>query len=228
MSQRLIIFDCDGTLVDSQHLIVAAMNQAFENQNLEPPGRDAILAIVGLSLPVAFNHLTQGENDDVISSLTNAYSQAFGELRKNPELEEPMYEGAHDAILRLTENEDILLGIATGKSRRGVDRMLKRFDLVPYFVTIQTADVAQSKPHPDMIERARAETGCHAEQTVMLGDTTFDMEMARNAGVKGIGVSWGYHPVNELERVGVHNIANDFGQLMHMLDALHVSQSAAE
>lgn len=228
MSQRLIIFDCDGTLIDSQHLIVAAMNQAFENADLAPPSRESILGIVGLSLPVAIGHLTQGDNNDTILSIAKNYSEAFGELRKNPELEEPMYDGALDAIRDLAERDDIALGIATGKSRRGVDRMLKRFDLMSHFVTIQTADVALSKPHPDMIERAIAETGASSADTVMIGDTTFDMEMARNAGVKAIGVSWGYHPVDDLKYEGVHDIAENFPQLMHMLEVIYASRNAAE
>ncbi|MHA1165386.1 MAG: HAD hydrolase-like protein, partial [Alphaproteobacteria bacterium] len=99
MSQRLIIFDCDGTLVDSQHLIVAAMNQAFDSAKLEPPDREAILGIVGLSLPEAIWRLTQGGSEETVTQIRENYSQAFGMLRQNPEHQEPMYEGAHDAIM---------------------------------------------------------------------------------------------------------------------------------
>lgn len=227
MPHRLIIFDCDGTLVDSQHLIVAAMNQAFDSVNMEPPGREAVLGIVGLSLPEAITKLTQGGSEETVMAISKNYSQAFGTLLQNPDLEEPMYEGARDAIIQLVENDGFLLGIATGKSRRGVDRMLERFELAPYFVTFQTADVAPSKPHPGMIERALAETGASAANTVMIGDTTFDMEMARNAGVAGLGVSWGYHPVPLLEQAGVHAIADDYAQLLHMLEDMFAAKRAA-
>ena len=228
MTTRLIIFDCDGTLVDSQHLIVAAMEMAFKSVNLAPPERDAILGIVGLSLPEAIGRLTQGADEAAITQIRQNYSEAFGVLRQDPVHAEPMYDGARDAIIQLASNESTQLGIATGKSRRGVDRMLERFELSPYFVTIQTADVAPSKPHPGMIERALAETGASSTDAVMIGDTTFDMEMANNAGVKAIGVSWGYHPVQLLENEGVHGIADNYAQLLDMLNGIFSARSAAE
>lgn len=228
MTPRLIIFDCDGTLVDSQHLIVAAMEQAFDAVKRSPPTREEILGIVGLSLPEAIWRLSDGEDEETVMKITEGYRDAFGDLRQDPRHNEPMYEGAHDAILQLAENDNIVLGIATGKSRRGVDRLLERFDLTPYFTTIQTADVAPSKPHPGMIERALDETGTNATHAVMIGDTTFDMEMARNAGVKGVGVSWGYHPVHLLSQEDVHGIADNYAQLLNMLDGMFASKSAAE
>ena len=228
MTHRLIIFDCDGTLVDSQHLIVAAMEQAFDAAKRPPPPREAILGIVGLSLPEAIWRLSEGEEEETVMKITDGYRDAFGALRQDPKHNEPMYEGAHDAILKLAENDNIVLGIATGKSRRGVDKLLERFELTPYFSTIQTADDAPSKPHPGMIERALAETGAQATNTVMIGDTTFDMEMARNAGVKSLGVSWGYHPVHLLNQEEVHGIADDYAQLLHMVDDMFVARNAAE
>lgn len=228
MSLRLIIFDCDGTLVDSQHLIVAAMERAFESVKRTPPDREAILGIVGLSLPEAIWRLTEGESEENVLAIRDGYRHAFGDLRADPKHSEPLYEGAHDAILQLAANDDVVLGIATGKSRPGVDRLLKRFDMTPYFATIQTADDAPSKPHPGMIERALEETGASVAHAVMIGDTTFDMEMARNAGVKGVGVSWGYHPVELLNQDYVHGVADDYAHLMQMLDGLMVAKSAAE
>ncbi len=227
MTQRLIIFDCDGTLVDSQHLIVAAMSQAFEAARRPPPPRDEILGIVGLSLPEAIWRLSGGEDEDTVMKIRDGYRNAFGALRQDPKHDEPMYDGAREAILHLSGHDDIVLGIATGKSRRGVDKLLDRFDLAPCFSTIQTADDAPSKPHPGMIERAIDETGASAANTVMIGDTTFDMEMARNAGVAGLGVSWGYHPVSLLEQAGVHAIADDYAQLLHMLDDMFAAKRAA-
>ncbi len=227
MTPRLIIFDCDGTLVDSQHLIVAAMEQAFEAAKRPPPPRDDILGIVGLSLPEAIWRLSGGDDEEAVMKISDGYRNAFGALRQDPENNEPMYEGAREAILHLSEHDNIVLGIATGKSRRGVDRLLDRFDLTPCFSTIQTADDAPSKPHPGMIERAIDETGASAANTVMIGDTTFDMEMARNAGVRGLGVSWGYHPVNLLEQAGVHGIADDYQALLNMLEDMFAAKSAA-
>jgi phosphoglycolate phosphatase len=228
MSRRLIIFDCDGTLVDSQHLIVAAMERAFESVKRTPPSREAILGIVGLSLPEAIWKLTEGESEENVMAIRDGYRDAFGDLRADPRHSEPLYEGAHDAVMQLAANDDVVLGIATGKSRPGVDRLLARFDMTPYFMTIQTADDAPSKPHPGMIEQALAETDIQAAHAVMIGDTTFDMEMARNAGVKGVGVSWGYHPVELLNQDYVHGVADDYAHLMQMLDGLMAVKSAAE
>ncbi|MEM8743365.1 MAG: HAD-IA family hydrolase [Pseudomonadota bacterium] len=219
MARHLVIFDCDGTLVDSQHLIVAAMEQAFNAANQPSPPRDAILGIVGLSLPEAIWRLTSGAEEATVLKISDGYKNAFGELRKDPNHWEPMYDGAHACVTALAADDRFVLGIATGKSQRGVARVLERFELVGHFETIQTADDAPSKPHPGMIERALEETGAEKAHTVMIGDTTFDMEMARNAGVTGIGVSWGYHPHEHLDGDGVHEIAHDYPQLMLLLQA---------
>lgn len=227
MARRLIIFDCDGTLVDSQHLIVAAMEQAFDAVNQPLPPRAAILGVVGLSLPEAIWRLVDGADEATVLEISDGYKNAFGELRKDPGHCEPMYDGAHACITALAADDRFVLGIATGKSQRGVARVLERFELVGHFETIQTADDAPSKPHPGMIEQAIAETGADKIHTVMIGDTTFDMEMARNAGVTGIGVSWGYHPHEHLDGDGAHRIANDYPHLMLLLQE-HYAHRAAE
>ena len=203
------------------------MEQAFDAAQQPLPPRDAILGVVGLSLPEAIWRLTSGADEATVLKITDGYRNAFGELRKDPNHWEPMYDGAHDCVTALAKDERFVLGIATGKSQRGVARVLERFELVGYFETIQTADDAPSKPHPRMIERALEETGAEKALTVMVGDTTFDMEMARNAGVAGIGVSWGYHPHEQLDADGAHPIVHDYPQLMTLLHA-HYGKQAAE
>jgi phosphoglycolate phosphatase len=225
---RLIIFDCDGTLVDSQHLIVAAMNQAFGAARLAPPPREAVLGMVGLSLPQAIWRLTGGGDEETVLKIADGYRSAFSVLRQDPDHHEPMYDGAREAILHLVGEQAAVLGIATGKSRRGVDRLLERFGLIRHFATIQTADDAPSKPHPGMIERALAETGLDPSTAVMIGDTTFDIEMARNAGIAGIGVAWGYHPADELQGAGARAVASDYPHLLELLDELTAGRAAAE
>ena len=227
-THHLIIFDCDGTLVDSQNLIVAAMDRAFGMVDLAPPPREAVLGIVGLSLPQAISRLVRDASEEMVMQITREYSGAFGELRQNPDNWEPMYEGAHEAVLELAGRDSVVLGIATGKSRKGVDRMLKHFQLEGRFATIQTADVAPSKPHRGMIDQAILETGALAANTVMIGDTTFDMEMARNAGVTALGVSWGYHPVEMLHAEGVTDVADDYPHLMRLLTGMYFESQAAE
>ena len=223
----LIIFDCDGTLVDSQHLIVAAMERAFGTVGLAPPPREAVLGIVGLSLPEAISRLARNASEETVARIRKSYAGAFGELRQNPDNQEPMYEGAHEAVIELAGREGVVLGIATGKSRKGVDRLLERFQLGDCFATIQTADDAPSKPHSGMIDRAIQETGIEAAATVMIGDTSFDMEMARNAGVRALGVSWGYHPVEMLRSEGAHDVADDYPHLLCMLNGVLAEHPAA-
>ena len=216
---NLVIFDCDGTLVDSQHLIVAAMTRAFADHKLALPNREDILSIVGLSLPIAVARLLPETDSKTVASVSDAYRDAFGELRRDPSHNEPMFPGALEVIKALAERSDVLLGVATGKSRRGVAALFARFAIAPHFVTIQTADTHPSKPHPSMILTAMAEAGAEASRTAMIGDTTYDIEMARAAGVSAIGVSWGYHPSVALEAAGAHVIVDHCNDLIGAVDS---------
>lgn len=212
---RLILFDCDGTLVDSQHMIVAAMGQAFAAANLQPPSRARTLSIVGRSLHEAMVDLTDA--DHPIDDMVAAYRKSFFELRGNPDYHEPLYEGAKDCIEALAARDDVLLGLATGKSRRGVDALLELHDLRDRFVTIQTSDNAPSKPHPAMVHQALAETGLRAADTTLIGDTSFDMLMAQNASIAALGVTWGYHNPLELKQAGASNLFDTFPDLQAYL-----------
>jgi phosphoglycolate phosphatase len=219
-SMNLIIFDCDGTIVDSQHIIVAAMDHAFTTHGLTPLPRARTLAIVGLSLNQAIGRLLPHSDAGFVEQVAQSYKAAFGELRRDPAHLEPAYPGAIETIRTLSARPDTVLGIATGKSKRGVAAIFDRFDLHPHFVTIQTADGHPSKPHPSMIATAIQETGATAASTVMIGDTTFDIEMAKNADVAGIGVAWGYHPVAQLQLAGAHAIARDYTDLVPTIDRI--------
>ncbi len=217
---KLVIFDCDGTLVDSQHLIYAAMRAAFVRHGLPEPAAAAVRSVVGLSLPIAIKRVAPPVDAGVIDALAEAYKTAFGELRADPAYEEPLFPGAREVLEALFARDDVALGIATGKSRRGVDRVLELHGLERYFTTVQTADIHPSKPHPAMIEYAMLETGTRAADTAMIGDTSYDMVMAQAAGVAAIGVGWGYHPAADLETAGAHAIAPDFPSLAGVLDRL--------
>jgi phosphoglycolate phosphatase len=217
---KLVIFDCDGTLVDSQHIIVAAMDQAFTENGLAPLPRQKTLSIVGLSLPYAIEMLLPGQERKLVLSVNDAFKGAFGTLRRNPEHVEPPYPGCLDCLRSLSGRDDMVLGLATGKSRRGVDALFERLNLSPHFITIQTADEHPSKPHPSMIQTAIAEAGVRAADTVMIGDTTYDIEMAGNADVAGIGVAWGYHAIADLKDAGAHAIVNDYAGLIPVIERL--------
>lgn len=207
MSNRLAIFDCDGTLVDSQHNIVMAMDNAFAAARLDPPGRQATLRVVGLSLVEAMQTLLPEAEGKMHQAMAEHYKQAFWRLRDNGLVEEPLYDGIADAIDAL-EADGWLLGVATGKSDRGLALCLEYHGLTKRFVTLQTADRHPSKPHPSMIATAIAEAGASPETTVMIGDTSFDMLMARAANVRAVGVSWGYHSAGDLHAAGAHVVVD--------------------
>ena len=214
---RLIIFDCDGTLIDSQHAIYGSMSQAFGALGLPAPTRADVLGIVGLSLPQALAVLAPGESEAVRRDLIDAYKNGFVGVRAQPDHQETLYDGINAAVTALAARDDTLLGIATGKSKRGVARLLAQERWEGHFITIQTADDHPSKPHPSMILQAMAETGASPHETVMIGDTTYDMEMALNAGVGALGVSWGYHHGDRLRSAGAHAVIKEGA---HLLDAI--------
>jgi phosphoglycolate phosphatase len=214
---KLIVFDCDGTLVDSQHMICGAMQRAYDAHDMVCPPRETVLSIVGLSLRQAFETLGRNARDFPIDGMIERYKEAFFELRHSPEHQEPLYPGARDTILQLGARADCVLGIATGKSQRGVRAILTHHDLLAHFSTIMTADDAPSKPDPGMLMNAMRETGAGPRDTVMIGDTSYDMEMARAAGVHAIGVTWGYHAPEVLRASGAHHVVETFDGLQRLL-----------
>lgn len=216
----LIIFDADGTLVDSQNTIVHGFEVGFEAAGLPLPDRKTVLSIVGRSLEEAVTDLVGPDHLDKVPVIAGAYRTVKVSRRDEGLDHDPLYPGAREAIERLHQRDDVLLGIATGKARRGVEYMLETHDLHGRFVTIQTADTSPSKPHPDMIERAMKETGADADRTVMIGDTGFDMAMAKSAGVHAIGVTWGYHERARLLQDGADRILSGFGDLDRAINDL--------
>lgn len=211
MPVQLLVLDVDGTLVDSQALIVEAQRRAFAACGLEAPTRERSLSIVGLSLIEAFTALVGPRGP--VERLAEEYKLAFQALRGDPAWEEPLFPGVADLVAELAGREDLLLGIATGKSRRGVAYLVERHGWDGVFATIQTADDAPSKPDPGMLIQAMAETGIGPDRTTMVGDTSFDMAMARAAGVRPIGVSWGYHPVAALREAGADVLVSSIAEL---------------
>lgn len=209
---RLVVFDVDGTLVDSQHAIVEAMTEAFGARGLPLPPRAELLGVVGLSLPQAMGALVPHLPAEEAEALAEAYRSGWIARRDSGTrvTESPLYPGARAALERL-EAAGLTMGVATGKARRGVEHVFREHDLGRFFATAQTADDHPSKPHPSMLERALAETG--ATRGVMVGDTEFDMAMARAAGFGALGVAWGYHPVERLRAAGADLVIEDFTAL---------------
>ena len=216
---RLAIFDCDGTLVDSQHNICLAMERCFADAGLDPPPRDLTRGVVGLSLVEAMQAMLPEAETDFHVALAEDYKRAFQAMRSEGLAEEPLYDGVADLLDHL-EAEGWLLGIATGKSDRGLALCLDHHRLAARFVTLQTADRHPSKPHPSMIEQALAEAGASAEASVMIGDTSYDMAMARAAGVTAIGVGWGYHDRTALVRAGADHVVAHPSEIIQFAKAL--------
>lgn len=215
---KLVIFDCDGTLVDSQHVISSCMAAAWRACGRPSvPDVAAVRRVVGLPLVEAIARLCpEGEAADH-ALLAEAYKDAFLDMPRGEEHGEPLFPGVVRALDDLAAR-GFLLGIATGKGRRGLRATLSRHGLIERFVTLQTADDAPGKPRPDMALQALAETGVAAADAVVVGDTIFDMIMAREARVAAIGVGWGYHDKESLEEAGAVTVLESFEELVPTLD----------
>jgi len=216
MSVRLAVFDCDGTLVDGQGAICAAMERAFAAAALPAPPRPAIRHAVGLSLHHAVHHLAPAAEPEAVELIVGAYKDAFRAARAAGELNEPLFAGMADLIAALRA-AGWVLGVATGKSDRGLVHCLATHGLSHHFATLQTADRHPSKPHPAMLEAALAEALAEPADAVMIGDTAFDIAMAAEIGVRAIGVSWGYHEPHELRAAGAAFVADSPQELQEYL-----------
>ncbi len=204
---RLAVFDCDGTLVDGQADVCWAMERAFTRAGLTPPEAASVRRIVGLSLPAAVRSLAPDLSEDQNRTVTEFYRSSFRARREEGLLDEPLYDGIAD-LLRALHSAGWQLAVATGKSDRGLAACLAAHGIADLFVSLQTADRHPSKPHPAMLEAALFEAGALPGQAVMIGDTSFDMLMARSIGVTAIGVGWGYHAASELIASGAAQVVD--------------------
>ncbi len=208
-SVRLALFDCDGTLADSQHAIVSAVERAFAACGQAIPPAAQVRRGIGLSVPVAIARLAPGASDAEVERLADAYREAYFEARTAHGADpEPLFDGVV-ALLDELQGDGWTLGIATGKSRRGLERLLRQHGLTDRFATLQVADNHPSKPHPSMALAAMEAVGAAPAQTAVIGDTAHDMGLARAAGARALGVAWGYHDEAELTAGGAEAIASN-------------------
>jgi phosphoglycolate phosphatase len=203
---KLAVFDCDGTLVDGQASICTAMARAFAGLGLAPPDNALVRRIVGLNVMQAMCHLLPDDDAALHAAATAAYKSAFQAARAAGEISEPLFPGIAPLLDRLRA-AGWVLGVATGKSDRGLAHCLAVHGLTGHFSTLQTADRHPSKPHPQMLEAALAEAAARPEHAVMIGDTSYDMQLARAVGVRALGVAWGYHDTDELIAAGAEAVA---------------------
>lgn len=217
---RLVIFDVDGTIVDSAAHIVEIGQQVFRENDLAVPSDHDIRSGIGLSLDVAMLRLLDVKDHDLARKLEQEYRDHFNHKIENGLIDEQIYKGAAEAIATLGNQDETFLGIATGKRLKGVERLFKEQGFGHLFHTLQTPDNNPSKPHPGMIHTAMSETGVNATKTVMIGDTSYDMEMAKAAGAKALGVNWGYHDHGTLRRSGADLVIDHYHQLIDAIDEL--------
>lgn len=217
MSLRLAVFDVDGTLIDSRSSIFRAAVEAAHAINIDPPTYDDVRAIVGVSLFDALAMMRPDLDHETIAAYTHEFQQTFLRFHAEPDFSEDLYLGAEDT-LRALKAEGWLLGMATGNSRRGVTRTVAKHGWEDLFDVTFCADDGPSKPHPHMLQRNLDALGVATHEAVMIGDASHDMKMARSAQVWAIGVSWGFHTVEELQLAGAHHIVHDFTELKALLD----------
>lgn len=209
-ARELVVFDWDGTLMDSGARIVAAVQSAITASGLPERDPEAIRGIIGLGLHEAVAALYPDAPDEARALLTRTYSESFA--RAVAEVPASLFPGAVEVLDRL-DSAGCLLAVATGKSRGGLHRDMDRAGLSGRFVSTRTVDECPSKPHPAMLQEILFECGVGADAALVVGDTLFDLEMAANAGVDALGVTWGAHPVERLVAAGPRGILNDFEEL---------------
>lgn len=212
----LALFDCDGTLLDGQHTVLAAMRDAWADHGLGRPDDDRVRGMIGLTLHDGIGRILPDDAPADAMDVAASYKRAYRVHREQHGAVDPAYPGMAACLDRL-EAAGVLLGVATGKSLRGLNSALAAHGWGDRFVTLQTPDHGPGKPNPDMVHRALAEAGVDADRTIMIGDTSFDMEMAVAAGVGAIGVAWGYHPVAALNAAGAERIVDDAEVLTDLL-----------
>lgn len=216
---RLALFDCDGTLVDGQADHCNAMEAAFIAAGKAPLPREVTRRVIGLSLLESMRILLPDENEETHYFMVAEYKQSFSAMRGRGQISEPLYDGIKPLLSHLN-GAGWMLGVATGKSDRGLVNCLTEHGIKDEFISLQTADRHPSKPHPSMIFQAMDDAGAAPETTVMIGDTSFDMHMGRAAGCRNIGVNWGYHSIEELRDAGADHIVKNMDELRALLGDL--------
>ncbi|WP_423067878.1 HAD family hydrolase [Devosia sp. CN2-171] len=215
---RLVVFDLDGTLINSEALIIETVRESFGAVGQAIPSDAAIRSISGITAREAMGILAPGVDEDRIDVILNSYRAHY--QQRAGLAREPLFDGALAALDRLQAQPETILAVATGKGHAGAITLLERHDIIGRFHSIQTPAHNRGKPDPQMIETAMDRAGIGREATVMIGDTSHDMKMARAAGVKALGVAWGYHTVPELEAAGAHIVIDRMDDLVDTIDKL--------
>ena len=221
---KLLAFDMDGTLIDSLAAIVDASVEAFAGTPFPTPSADQVRQVVGLPLELCVEHWAPQASRTEVLELAEAYRRAFRGQRERGDISERPYTGVEATLAALTHDE-IFMAVVTGKDRRGLDSALAHHGFSRFFHSLQTPDNNPSKPAPDMVWTANRETATEARDTVVIGDTSFDIEMARNAGAFAVGVTYGNHDPSVLSRAGAHALIDSFSDLPGVLAQLSEAET---
>ena len=226
MSLKLVVWDVDGTLVDSRHSIFAAATAAYAKQGLPTPTYDQVRQIVGMTLVDGIAAISPEMPRERIEAIAQGYREAFGAQVAVPGYVEPLYDGAAETLDRLRA-DGWKIAMATGKSRRGVDTIIRMHGWADLFDSTHCSDDGPGKPHPAMVLEAMKALGASPQQTIVVGDTAHDMRMAKGAGVYAQGVSWGFHTADEIREGGADDLVDDFIALNQRLDDFAARLGAA-
>jgi len=216
---RLILFDCDGTLMDSHHHIIAVMQQAFTDNGLPGPTAEDVCPVIGLSLNLAVQQLLPESGEQVQAAVEQRYRDLYHSLPA----EYGLFAGVRETLVELSQR-GYWLGVVTGKSHAGLLRVFEEFDLARHFLVLRTPDHCASKPHPAMVLECMAEMGVRAHQTTVIGDALLDIGMAQASGVKSLGVSFGVAGADALLAAGAEAVIDDFSELLAHFPPLQSSQ----
>ena len=213
MRYKLVIFDWDGTLMDSADKIINCMQIAAKHCDVPVPSAEAVSHIIGISLKPAIKQLFNIDDDALAERLVLAYKEAFVSHDATPC---PLFSGVDD-LLSALKAKGTTLAVATGKARRGLDRAWSQTGTGHYFSASRCADDAKSKPSPEMLLQILDDLNISAQDAVMIGDTTYDMQMAKSIGMRRIGVSYGVHAQVHLEALAPETIVHSIAELQQFL-----------
>jgi phosphoglycolate phosphatase len=215
---KLVVWDVDGTLVDSRRTIFESVKAAYAALSLPEPSYDDVRQVVGLGLRDGIEFLQPQLSAAEVERMADAYKATFGAKVSQPGYIEPLYDGAAETLDRLRA-AGWKIAMATGKSRRGVETIIRMHGWADLFDSTHCADDGPGKPHPAMVLEAMKALEVGPERTIVVGDTAHDMRMAKAAGAYAQGVSWGFHTAEEVMDGGADHIAHDFAELNLKLDA---------
>ena len=204
----LIVFDWDGTVMDSTAVIAGSVQAACRDLHLTVPSDEAARYVIGMGLEQALRHAVPDAAEEMYGPLVERYRYHF--LAQDSAI--PLFDGARETIDEL-HAKGYWLAVATGKSRAGLDRVLQSSGMGHYFHALRTADMTHSKPHPAMLLELMDELGLEPERVLMVGDTTHDLQMAINAGVDALGMTHGAHPLEQLQALQPLALLDDFAEL---------------